>query len=134
MQQIAGGKGYSEVHYAAYLMRAEVAEAIASRPDDPATADLVRQSAELSRKGDDLLAGETVKGLLLSAYGFGLLGERGGQAATACFSAATLLGMGMIAALLAGSRKRRPGPSGGGVATDVVDRRPLAAMKVGQPA
>jgi len=79
-----------------------------SRPDDPETRALVQQSADLSRKGSSLLAGETVKGLLLTAYGFGLLGERGGQAATACFAVATgLLATMLVAFAVAAVRRRR---------------------------
>ncbi len=108
MQRIAGGKGYSEVHYAAYLLRTKAVQAVAANPDDPATAELVRQSEDLSRKGDDLLAGEAVKGLLLTAYGFGLLGERGGQAATTAFVIGGLLELAMLVSLVvASTRKKR---------------------------
>jgi hypothetical protein len=108
MLAIDGGKGYAEVNHAAFLLRAKVDEAVKSRPEDPETRALVAQSADLSRKGSSLLAGETVKGLLLTAYGFGLLGERGGQAATASFVVAAGLLLTMLVAFgVAAARKRR---------------------------
>lgn len=129
MQRIAGGKGYSEVHYAAYLLRTKMVAAVAAHPDDPATADLVRQSDDLSRKGDDLLAGESVKGLLLTAYGFSLLGERGGQAAMTCFAVGGLLELGMLVSLAVASRKKRAA-----AAVDPVGADSVARLLVGQPA
>ncbi len=130
MQQIAGGKGYSEVHYGAYLLRMKMVQAVAAHPDDPATAELVRQSDDLSRKGDDLLAGESVKGLLLTAYGFGLLGERGGQAAMACFAAGGLLELGMLLSVAIASGKRRPTIAG----ADDAGPEPALGLQVRQTA
>lgn len=109
MLAIANGKAYSEVHYAAYLLRQKTTEALRTQPNDPATIALVQQSSELSRQGDDLLAGETVRGLLLTAYGFGLLGERGGQAATVCFAITAVMALAIVALVPLGVRsKRRP--------------------------
>jgi hypothetical protein len=118
MLAIANGKGYSEVHYAAYLLRLKSTEAVRTHPNDPATLVLVQQSTELSRQGDDLLAGETVRGLLLTAYGFGLLGERGGQAATASFAITGVMVLAVLACIaLANRSKRQVGASG---ATDPI--------------
>jgi len=103
---IDNGKGYAEDHYAAYLLRLKVAEAVKSKPNDPATIALVQQSTELTRKADDLLAGESMKGLLLSAYGFSIIGDRAGQAASTCFVVAGALLLAMLAGLALGYRRR----------------------------
>jgi len=128
MQRIAGGKGYSEVHYAAYLLRTKMTAAVAASPDDPATADLVRQSDDLSRKGDDLLAGESEKGLLLTASRFSLLGERGGQAAMTCFAVGGLLELAMLVSLAVASKRRRAEGVGGPRAA--AEMAPVSAPRV----
>lgn len=63
----------------------------------------------MNGKANSMLAGEAVKGLLLTAYGFGLLGERGGQAAMACFGIAGASMLVMVSTFaVAGVRRRRP--------------------------
>lgn len=133
LQRISGGKAYSETRYAAYLLRQKTAEAVANRPDDPATLALVKESAEQTRKADDLLAGEAVKGLLLTAYGFGLLGERGGQAATACFVIAGVLAAAMVVglALAARSRRRHTAGAAEGAGAQRAPAEPPAPLPVG---
>lgn len=107
MLGIDNGKGYSEVRYAAYQLKIKAAEAVANRPDDPATAALVKQSAEQTRKGDDILAGEAVKGMLLTAFGFSRLGELGAQAASVSFAAGYALLGTMLVLLVVARRKGR---------------------------
>ena len=137
MLAIANGKGYSEVHYAAYLLRLKTTEAVRTHPNDPATTALVQQSAELSRQGDDLLAGETVKGLLLTAYGFGLLGERGGQAATASFGIAGLMALAALACIALALRSKRQVATSGAaerISETSGPRRPTSVGLLGEPA
>ena len=107
MPTIDEGKTYVQDHYAAYLLRQKTAEAVRTHPDDPATVALVKQSTDLSRKADDLFAGETIRGLLLTAYGFGLLGERGAQAAATCFVLGAGLMVTMLSSFALGARRRR---------------------------
>ncbi len=110
MTKIDGGRGYSETNFEAFQLRTQAAAAQKANPDDPATKALVQKSAEMNGKASSMLAGETVKGLLLTAYGFGLLGERGGQAAMAAFgiAGASLLAMVVLFAVAA-ARSRRQG-------------------------
>lgn len=105
---IDGGRPYSETSREAFLLRTEAAAAQKANPDDPATKDLVARSATMNAKGSSMLAGEAVKGLLLTAYGFGRLGELGGQAAMASFgiAGASLAAM-VILFALAAVRSRR---------------------------
>jgi hypothetical protein len=101
---VDNGKTYFEDHYAAYLLRVKAQQALATAPNDPATQELVQQSEILTRKGDDLAAGEAMRGLLLTAYGFSLLGERGATAALTCLIAALVLAVGAIGSLVVGLR------------------------------
>jgi hypothetical protein len=111
MLKIDGGRGYSETNHEAFLLRTKATAAQKANPDDPATKALLQQSAELSGKANSMLAGEAVKGLLLTAYGFGLLGERGGQAASACFAIGGASMLAMVACVAMGATRRRR-PSG----------------------
>jgi hypothetical protein len=104
------GKTYFEDHYAAYLLRVKAQQALATSPNDPATQELVQQSATLSRVADDLAAGEAMRGLLLTAYGFSLLGDRGATAALTCLIAAIGLAVGALVSLAVGLRSN-PGRS-----------------------
>jgi hypothetical protein len=137
MTTIDSGKTYVQDHYAAFLLRQKTAEAVRTHPDDPATLALVKQSTDLSRKADDLLAGETMRGLLLTAYGFGLLGERGGQAATTCFAIGTALMLTMLASFALGARRKRRQAVEGTVDRTVEPsgvQRPMSAAWRGEPA
>jgi hypothetical protein len=122
---VDNGKTYFEDHYAAYLLRVKAGQALASAPNDPATQELVQQSATLSRVADDLAAGEAMRGLLLTAYGFSLLGERGATAALTCLIAAIVLAAGALVSLAVGLR-RNPGPS----VEPVVAGPPVGAVPV----
>jgi hypothetical protein len=104
---IDNGKTYFEDHYAAYLLRVKAQQALAANPDAPETQALVKQSAEFSQKAEDIFDGETMRGLLLTAYGFSLLGERGASAAVACFVIAVVLMIGAGFSLTLGLRSNR---------------------------
>ena len=108
LTKIDNGRVYSETSSEAFLLRTQAAAAQKADPDDPATKAIVQRSAEMNGKSNSMLAGEAMKGLLLTAYGFGLLGERGGQAAVACFgiAGASLAAM-VILFAVAGVRRRR---------------------------
>ncbi len=80
LKSIAGGKTYSEMREVQTTLRSQIGTAQAS--GDPALADLQRQLGEATGKRQSLLEGETVRGLLLTSYGFSTLGSKAGQAAT----------------------------------------------------
>ena len=101
---IDNGKTYFEDHYAAYLLRVKAQQALATAPNDPATQELVQQSAQLSQKAEDIFDGETMRGLLLTAYGFSLMGDKGATAALACFIIAIVMAIGAAVSLGLGLR------------------------------
>ncbi len=99
MLMIDNGRNYVQDHYAAYLLRLKAQQALASDPASPVTQALVKESAELSQKAEDIFDGETMKGLLLTAYGFSVLGDKGAMAATASFALAGLFAIGSLLGL-----------------------------------
>jgi hypothetical protein len=103
---IDNGKTYFEDHYAAYLLGLKAQQAVADHPGTPETEALVKQSAELSRKAEAIFDGETMRGLLLTAYGFSLLGDRGAAAAMACFIIAGVLAVGAGVSVAFGLRRK----------------------------
>jgi hypothetical protein len=105
--KIDNGKGYAQDHYAAYLLQLKTQAAVQRQPQAPATQALVKQSAVLTQKADQLFYGETMRGLLLSAYGFSLLGDRAGQAALVCLIAAAIFFAVLIGALVLPRTRRR---------------------------
>jgi hypothetical protein len=104
---IDNGKTYFQDHYAAYLLRLKAQQAAAQDPNSPATQALVQQSAAFSQKAEDIFDGETMRGLLLTAYGFSAIGDRGAQAATACFVIAGVLTVGAGVWLWLGRRRHQ---------------------------
>jgi hypothetical protein len=97
---IDNGRNYFQDHYAAYLLRLKAQQAHENDPTSPATQALVEQSAELSQKAEDIFDGEAMRGLLLSAYGFSVIGDRAAMAATACFAIAAALALGAAVSLM----------------------------------
>jgi len=67
---------------------------------DPTNADLIAQQKAVSGKVDTLFKGETLRGLLLTSYGFSIFGERAGQAALVCFLVAGVLFLASIAGFI----------------------------------
>lgn len=102
---VDNGKTYFEDHYNGYLSRVKMYDALKADPNSPATLELVKISNRAYSIANDLLAGEATKGLLLTAYGFSILGERAGQAALACFVLAGVLLLAGIALFVRSQRK-----------------------------
>jgi hypothetical protein len=103
---VDNGKTYFQDHYNGYLARVKAQAAQKASPNDPATLALVEQASQIQRNADDLLAGEATRGLLLTAYGFSVLGDRLAQAALACFVIAGLLLIGGVILFILPNRKR----------------------------
>ena len=61
---------------------------------------LEKQLAEVSSQRDTVFKGETLRGLLLTSYGFSEFGTKAGQAATVAYLAAGLLLLLAIAGFL----------------------------------
>jgi hypothetical protein len=86
------GETYASIGKKQSALRTQVAEAKAK--GDPAAADLQKQLDTVNSLRDTQFRGETLRGLLLTSYGFSILGERAALAAYIC------LGIAAVAAVL----------------------------------
>lgn len=93
LSEINDGKTYSETSNES---RAIAAQAKA----DPNNAELQTQAKTLDGKVQTLFRGETLRGLLLTSYGFSIFGERAAQAAMVCFLVAGVLFLASIAGFI----------------------------------
>jgi hypothetical protein len=85
------GKGltYAEIGDAQTALRAQIAAG--QRNNDPGVADLQKQLADLTAQRETVFKGETLRGILLTSYGFSELGNKAGQAAGIIYLGAFLL-------------------------------------------
>ena len=104
MDLVDNGNPYFVTHYNAYLSDVAKYSAMEADPNDPAIPELVQASLDAHRKGDDMLAGEATSGLLLTAYGFSIIGDRLAQAALACF---ILAGLALVVGIVLFIRSNR---------------------------
>lgn len=89
LKKVADGRTYSEMRAVQTDLRERLARAQAT--NDPAVGDLQRELAEATGKRQTLFEGETVRGLLLTSYGFGTLGTKADQGATVAFAASAIV-------------------------------------------
>jgi hypothetical protein len=87
------GKTYSQTSNESRTVAAEAKA-------DPNNADLQAQAKSLDGKVQTLFRGETLRGLLLTSYGFSIFGERASQAAMVCFLVAGVLFIASIAGFI----------------------------------
>jgi hypothetical protein len=87
------GKTYSETS-------TESRAAATAAKADPNNAELAATAKALDGKVQTLFRGETLRGLLLTSYGFSIFGERAGQAALVCFLVAGVLFLASIAGFI----------------------------------
>jgi hypothetical protein len=85
------GKGhtYAEIGDDQTALRAQIATA--QKNADPAVADLQKQLADLTTTRETVFKGETLRGILLTSYGFSELGNKAEQAATVIYLGVILL-------------------------------------------
>lgn len=111
LKSTAAGMTYAEIGVPQSELRTTVAAA--QKTGDPALPDLEKQLADITTRRETLFKGETLRGLLLTSYGFSVLGEKAAQAATVAFAGAALLVLlalfGLIHALVTPTDKA-PGP------------------------
>jgi hypothetical protein len=75
-------------------LKAQLATAQKVTPPDPGTvADLTTQVTAATAARESLFKGETLRGLLLTSFGFSVFGVKGGQAATVAYMVAGLLAL-----------------------------------------
>ena len=95
VKAIAGGKTYADLGVPQSKLQQQVAAA--QKANDPNLADLQKQLATVTAQRETLFKGETLRGLLLSSYGFSVFGEKAGQAALVAYLAALLMALLSIA-------------------------------------
>jgi len=89
LAEVNEGKTYSETSGAARAARAAATEATDTGASN--AADLGQEATVLEGKVQTLFRGETLRGLLLTAYGFSVFGEKAMLAAWVCFIAGFVL-------------------------------------------
>lgn len=95
LSEINEGKTYAQTSTES---RAKAAEATAAQQSGAANATQLAADAKvLDGKTQTLFRGETLRGLLLTSYGFSIFGERAHQAAMVCFAVALVLLLASIA-------------------------------------
>lgn len=93
----AGGRTYAELGPLQTDLRAGVAAAEAA--NDPSLPVLQDQLANVSAQRETLFKGETLRGLLLTSFGFSVFGVKAAQAATVAYAVAGLLTLLALAGL-----------------------------------
>lgn len=89
LKSTAGGKTYAELGTVQTDLRATIAAA--QKNNDPALADLQKQLTEVNAQRETVFKGETLRGLLLTSFGFSEFGTKAAQAALVAYLAAVLL-------------------------------------------
>jgi hypothetical protein len=100
---INDGKTYSQTSGDARALQAQ----LAAMPDQnsPQAKQLAAQAATTEAKATTLFQGETLRGLLLTSYGFSIFGERAQEAAWVCFGLAFVLFVAAIAGFVHAATK-----------------------------
>jgi hypothetical protein len=91
LRSTADGKTYAELGAPQTALRQQVAQA--RETNAPNLADLEKQLADISGQRDTVFKGETLRGLLLTSYGFSEFGTKASQAATITYLAAALMAL-----------------------------------------
>lgn len=98
VKSIAGGQTYADLGAPQSALTAKVAAA--KTANDPALADLQTQLATITGQRTTLFQGETLRGLLLTSFGFSVFGVKGGQVAAVAYLVAALLALLSIAGFI----------------------------------
>lgn len=91
VKSVAEGRTYADLGAPQSELAAKVKAATAA--SDPAIADLQKQLAAVSAQRETLFKGETLRGLLLTSFGFSEFGVKAGQAATVSYIVAAVLAL-----------------------------------------
>jgi hypothetical protein len=119
LQGIAGGKTYAELGDVQTQLRAQIADA--QKNNAPNVADLQKQLTDTTASRETVFKGETLRGLLLTSFGFSQFGDKAAQAATVAYLASGLL---LILALLGIIHAVRTPRTTAFAAPEIADRRP----------
>ena len=104
VKAINDGKTYAETSSDARALDTK----LAAMPDQTSAEakQLAAQAAAMHGKATSLFQGETLRGLLLTSYGFSIFGERAQQAADVCFALALVLFLAAIAGFVHAATKK----------------------------
>jgi len=91
LKSTADGKTYADLGEPQSALRAEVQQA--QKNNDPNLASLQQQLTQITTQRDTLFKGETLRGLLLTSYGFSEFGTKAAQGATVAYLASGLLAL-----------------------------------------
>ena len=89
LEGIAGGKTYAELGDVQTQLRAQIADA--QKTNAPNLADLQKQLTDATANRETVFKGETLRGLLLTSYGFSEFGTKAAQFATVAYTGAGVL-------------------------------------------
>jgi len=98
LESVADGKTYADLGGPQAELRTQLATA--KQNNDPAAADLQQQLDAVTSQRETVFKGETLRGLLLTSYGFSEFGAKAAQGATVAYLAAALLALLSIAGLI----------------------------------
>jgi hypothetical protein len=91
VKSVANGQTYADLGTPQSALTAKVKAATAA--NDPALPDLQKQLTAVTAQRETLFKGETLRGLLLTSFGFSVFGVKGGQVATVAYIVAALLAL-----------------------------------------
>lgn len=97
VESVAAGQTYAGLGAPQAALKAKVVAA--QNANDPALTDLQSQLATIDGQRETLFKGETLRGLLLTSFGFSVFGVKGGQVATVAYIVAALLALLCVAGL-----------------------------------
>ena len=89
LKSTANGQTYADLGTPQSELRAKLADAQKNNP--AAVADLQKQLSDITAQRETVFKGETLRGLLLTTYGFSEFGTKAAQAAVVAYSAAALM-------------------------------------------
>ena len=131
VKAIAGGKTYADLGTPQSALRTQVADAV--KANDPKLPALQDQLAAVTAQRETLFKGETLRGLLLTSFGFSVFGVKGEQVATVAYIVAGLLALlslaGFVHACKTPKTKAFAAPQRtSGKVEDTTDDRPLVRV------
>jgi len=100
LTEVNGGKTYAQTSTDSRAAAAAVTAAKTANPNDPALTGLTATATALDAKVQTLFRGETLRGLLLTSYGFSIFGDRAATAAFVTYLIAGLLALLSVAGLV----------------------------------
>jgi hypothetical protein len=131
VKAIAKGQTYADLGAPQSDLKAKVAAA--TKANDPALKGLQDQLTAVTAQRETLFKGETLRGLLLTSFGFSVFGVKGEQVATVAYIVAGLLALlsiaGLVHALRTPKSKAFAAPQrSNGKVEDTADDRPLVRV------